>query len=262
MKTKVLIISLIAFSSLFCCGHRRKHNGKATVVTGMEIPAKIQNRKEQIISHIGYTVSYNSDWKIANWVAYQLTAEEVAGMITSKRNFRPDQNVALKHSATNDDYIGCKPLERGHLAPRGDMKWSKQALEESDFLTNICPQNSNLNGGIWKSLEEQVRGLARQKEHIFVVCGPIVSSNHKSIGGNQVAVPDFFYKALLQNINGNYSAIAFCFPNVSGKNLLSTYAMSVDELEQQTGIDFFPALPDNIENKIESEVIFEDWNLK
>ena len=148
------------------------------------------------------------------------------------------------------------------MAPAGDMKWSEQAMKESFYLSNICPQNKRLNSGIWKDLEEQVRELARQKGKIYVVCGPIVSQRPKTIGNNNVAVPDAFFKVLLQYENGNWSAIAFMYPNQSGRKPLSTYAMSVEEIQKIADIDFFPALPDSIEQKAESEVDFSKWNIK
>jgi endonuclease G len=147
------------------------------------------------------------------------------------------------------------------MAPAADMKWSKRAMKESFYLSNVCPQHKSLNSGIWKDLEEQVRGLAMQKGKIYVVCGPIVSKRPKTIGSGKVAVPDAFFKALLQNDNGRWSAIAFMFANKGGQKLLSTCAMSVEELQNITGIDFFPALPDSIEAKIESEVDFMKWNI-
>jgi endonuclease G len=142
------------------------------------------------------------------------------------------------------------------------MKWSEQAMKESFYLSNICPQNRKLNSGVWKDLEEQVRGLAAGKGNIYVVCGPVVSKQPKTIGNNEVAIPDAFFKVLLQNDNGNWSAIAFMFANESGRKPLSTYAMSVEEMQIITGIDFFPALPDDIEERIESQVDFAKWNIK
>jgi endonuclease G len=147
------------------------------------------------------------------------------------------------------------------MAPAADMKWSKQAMKESFYLSNICPQNKNLNSGIWKDLEEQVRGLATQNGKIYVVCGPIVSKLPETIGSNKVAIPDAFFKVLLQNDNNNWSAIAFMFANESGRKPLSTYAMSVEEMQIITGIDFFPALPDSIEEKIENQVDFSKWSI-
>jgi DNA/RNA endonuclease G (NUC1) len=160
-------------------------------IENVEIPAKLTDRQEQIITNIGYTVSYNSDWKIPNWVAYELTKEEAEGVEPRGNKFIPDPAISYKNSATTDDYKNTG-WDRGHMAPAGDMKWSEQVMKESFYLSNICPQNRNLNGGIWKSLEEQVRDLALQKGSIYVVCGPIVSKQPQTIGNNKVAVPDAF----------------------------------------------------------------------
>ena len=230
-------------------------------VDKIEIPAKIKGKPEQIITHIGYVVSYNSDWKIPNWVAYELTKEEVEGAVTRTNTFLRDPQVPYKKSAANSDYSNSG-WDRGHMAPAGDMKWDKQAMEESFYFSNVCPQNKNLNSGVWNDLEIQVRELARQRGKIYVVCGPIVSKQPKTIGTNKVVIPDAFFKALLQNKNGNWYAIAFLFANKSGRKPLSTYAMTVDDMQNITGIDFFPALPDSIEQKVESEVDFTKWNIK
>jgi len=95
----------------------------------------------------------------------------------------------------------------------------------------VCPQNRNLNGGAWKDLEEQVRDLAVQKGHIYVVCGPIVAADYQTIGANKVVVPSAFFKV-------------------------------VDEVEELTGIDFFPSLPDKVEKRAEAEVDFTKWTVK
>ena len=231
-------------------------------IKNVEIPAKLTDRKELIIIHAGHTVSYNSDWKIPNWVAYELTKEEVAGELPRSNSFKPDPNVPKEESAIDDDYKNSG-WDRGHLAPAADMKWDKNAMKASFYFSNICPQNRNLNAGDWKDLEEQIRILATQKGNIYVVSGPVVSKKSKTIGQNNVAVPDAFFKALLRNNEGEWSAIAFKFPNKSGKSRpLSTYAMSVKEVEAITGIDFFHNLPDSIEEKIESQVDFMKWNIK
>lgn len=226
----------------------------------IEIPGRIAGRAERLITHLGYTVSYNKDWKIPNWVAYELTATEVVGEVPRDDKFMPDPQVPAKESAVTLDYKGSG-YDRGHMAPAADMKWSKQAMSESFYLSNICPQNHNLNAGIWKSLEDQTRDLAVQKGNIYVVCGPIVSAPYQTIGEGKVVVPDGFYKVLLQKNDAEWHAIAFKFDNISGRRLLSTYALSVDELEALTGIDFFPQLPDDVEQKIEREVDFAQWTV-
>jgi endonuclease G len=226
----------------------------------VEIPAKMTGREEQIIFHTGYTVSYNADWKISNWVAYELTKEEVDGATPRGNHFIPDPEVPEGKSATSEDYKNSG-WDRGHMAPAADMKWSKQAMKESFYLSNICPQNRNLNAGIWKDLEEQVREWAMQKGEIYLVCGPIVPAQPQTIGSNKVAIPEAFFKVLLQKDHGHWSAIAFMFANRSGRKPLSTCAMSVDDMQNITGIDFFPALPDSVEEKIERHVDLAKWDM-
>lgn len=227
---------------------------------GIEIPTITEERSDRVITHKGYTVSYNYDWKIPNWVAYELTDLEVQGEVPRYDRFKPDPMVPQGATATTNDYKHSG-YDRGHMAPAADMKWDEQVMKESFYLSNICPQNPNLNGGVWKDLEEQVRDLASQKGKIFVVCGPIVNDISNTIGENKVVVPQAFYKVLLQEENGEIHTIGFVYENASGRKPMSTYAMTVDEVENLTNIDFFPSLPNKIENKVEAEVDFSQWTI-
>lgn len=230
-------------------------------LSNIEIPAALSDRTERIITHKGYTVSYNSDWKIPNWVAYEITDYEVDGNEERSDKFVPDPMVPKYLSATTNDYKNSG-YDRGHMAPAADMKWDEQAMKESFYLSNICPQLHNLNAGVWKDLEEQVRDLAAQKGSVYVVCGPIVSDDYQTIGENNVAVPDAFFKVLLQKEKGKIHTIGFIYENKSGRRPMSSYARTVDEIEEITGIDFFATLPDEIENKVEAEVDFSKWTVK
>ena len=226
----------------------------------IEIPTITEERSDRVITHKGYTVSYNYDWKIPNWVAYELTAWEVEGEVPRYDRFKPDPMVPQHATATTDDYK-YSGYDRGHMAPAADMKWDEQVMKESFYLSNICPQNPNLNGGVWKDLEEQVRDLAYQKGKIFVVCGPIVNDASTTIGTNKVVVPQAFFKVLLQEENDEIHTIGFIYENVSGRKPMSTYAMTVDEVEELTNIDFFPSLPDKIEKIAEAKVDFSQWTV-
>ena len=230
-------------------------------LSNVEIPIVNDNRSNRIITHKGYTVSYNYDWKIPNWVAYELTDWEVEGEVPRYDRFKPDPMVPQNATATTNDYK-YSGFDRGHMAPAADMKWDEQAMKESFYLSNICPQNPNLNGGVWKDLEEQVRDLASQKGRIFVVCGPIVNDTLNTIGENKVVVPQAFFKVLLQEDGGKIHTIGFVYENVSGRKPMSSYAMSVDEVEEITNIDFFCSLPDKIERQTEAVVDFSKWTVK
>ena len=250
-KLSLLLILTSYFSILFC---------QNINLDNIEIPIVLDERSDRLITHKGYTVSYNYDWKIPNWVAYELTDIEVQGDVPRYDKFKPDPMVPQNVSAHTNDYKHSG-YDRGHMAPAADMKWDEQAMRESFYLSNICPQNPNLNGGVWKDLEEQVRDLASQKGSIFVICGPIVTDTSTTLGENKVVVPQAFFKVLLQEEDGNIHTIGFVYENVSGRKPMSTYAMTVDEVEAITNIDFFPSLPNRIENKTESEVDFTKLTL-
>lgn len=241
-------------------GHKTQK--KSEVPAQLEIPALDKKAPSQILSYLGFTVSYNNNTRLPNWVAYELTAAEVAGDLPRKDKFRPDPR-ANGSQANKEDYRNSG-WDRGHMAPAADMKWSTEAIEESCYFTNICPQNPQLNGGDWKDLEEQCRKWAEKYGNLYIACGPIILNNeHGTIGANEVVIPDKFYKVVLARINGEYKGMGFIFHNsplrkskISGKppvnRPLESYLVSIDEVEAITGIDFFPALPANTQNRVES----------
>ena len=235
-------------------------SNEVTTSLKYELP-KITNTgvSEKLVEHIGYTVSFNTKHNIPNWVAYDLTSEEVAGVTPRSKHFEPDPQII--GCPTTDDYKNSG-YDRGHMAPAGDMKWSEQAMTESFYLSNICPQNHNLNGGDWKALEEHLRTMATQYEKVYIACGPIISAKPKTIGMyHQVAVPDAFFKVVLRKKGDSWSAIGFMMPNKAGHKSLNKYAMSVDDIEIITDMDFFYNLHDEIEEIVESSYQLSDWSL-
>ena len=226
-----------------------------------ELPRLTADRPEQLIEHLAYTVSYNHDWLVPNWVAYELTDLEATGDLPRTNNFAPDPLVHGDPVVTYD--YSHSGYDRGHMAPAGDMKWSEQAMRESFYMTNICPQNHNNNAGDWKSLEELARDWAHQYGSIYIACGPIVQERYQTIGQHhRIAVPDAFYKVFLRQTNNGWTSIGFVMPNKAGSRPLMTYMMSVNEVEQLTGIDFFFNLPDDIEEVVEADINISDWSLK
>ena len=232
---------------------------KAKPAAGMELPSRLYDREEQIIRHTGYTVSYNEHWRLPNWVAYELTEEETRGTVGRTNRFLADPQI-IGAAAETSDYTHSG-YDRGHMAPAADMKWSAQAMKESFYMSNICPQLHNLNAGDWKDLEEQVRVWAQRYGSVYVACGPMVGKSPKRIGVNKVAVPERFYKVVLRYGGKRQQAIGFVMEQKKGNRPLAAYAVSVDRVEAMTGIDFFPSLPDEVEAKIEAECSPEAWGL-
>jgi endonuclease G len=212
--------------------------------------------KEQIIEHMAYTVSYNSTWNEPNWVAWELTREECSAQRGRNQDFEPDPQVKGKRITTHD--YSRSGYTRGHMAPAGDMKWSEKAMNECFYTSNICPQDKELNAGLWEDVESRSRYWAKRYGKLWICCGPIVQDLHKNVK-NKIAVPSHFFKVVCTEDKGKYYAMGFVFPNENCKGDIWKYAYSVDEIEELTGHDFFHNLPDNIENRIESDEQFQFW---
>lgn len=227
---------------------------------GLEIPAPLSNGTEQILHRAGYTVSYNSATLLPNWVAWHLTADHADGKSKrSDKKFSADEDVPSPR-AEDADYVRSG-YDRGHMCPAGDNKWSDEAMTQSFLLTNVCPQAPSLNRGDWNEMEMACRRWAQQYGDLYIVCGPILyRGKHKTIGHNKVTVPEAFFKVILR-MGDEPKAIGFIYKNEDGNRPKGDYANSVDQVERITGFDFFPALPDDVENAIEAVCNPDDWNL-
>ena len=211
---------------------------------------------DPIYEHAGYTLQYSEEHEQALWVAYELTAHEVAGSFARTDNFRRDPSIETG-SAALTDYKGSG-YDRGHLAPAADMRWSRDAMSESFYLSNISPQEAGFNRGVWKRLESRVRALASKYDKIYVVTGAVLTEGRTTtIGVNGITVPDYYYKVLLDP-NTDY-AVGYLMPHESSKKPLSSFAVPVDVIEGMTGLDFFPRLDDTVEERIESTVSTVYW---
>ena len=124
---------------------------------------------ERILRRRGYITSYNSYTKLPNWVAWELNREKLVERESRTDKFLPDPDLSPAEAVTTDDYKRSG-WDRGHMCPAGDNRWHWRAMQESFYMTNICPQNHNLNRGDWKELEEACRAWAQCEEGIYIVC--------------------------------------------------------------------------------------------
>lgn len=235
---RFVFISLIAFSSL-----AQKKSAAALLFPADTLKAHPEwpalHPGDEIIRHFAYTLSYDDPHEQASWVAYRLTAEHAVKNCARKNNFRPDPFVCTV-SAGAPDYAKSG-FDRGHLAPANDMTWSQAAMSESFFYSNMSPQVPAFNRGIWKKLEALVHGWASEYGSILVVTGPVFTPYYDCVG--QVAVPQAYYKVIMKTAPP-YECIGFIIPNAGASLPLDRFALSVHEVEQRTGIDFFPAITD------------------
>lgn len=212
----------------------------------------------QVIHHEGYSLSYYEPYEQAEWVAYELKKSQLSNTHFKRPYFEIDK--AVKTGAASWRNYKNSGYDRGHLCPAGDRNYSQNAYDETFLTSNISPQNHAFNSGIWNTLEQKVRYWARKYDGVFVVTGGVLKGDMKTIGNEHVAVPNQFYKIILDNQNGQFKMIAFLMPSKDSNQPLYDFVVSVDSVETLTGIDFFPELEDRIENKLEASSDYKDWS--
>jgi endonuclease G len=212
----------------------------------------------QIVKHDYYTLSYNEKYEQAEWVAYELKKSYVKSSNFDRPYFIEDPKVKTRSA----DWRNYKKsgYDKGHLCPAGDMEFAINAYNDTFFTSNISPQVHDFNAGVWNRLEQKVRYWSTKYDGIYVITGGVLQPSLKTIGKEEVLVPKYFYKILLDNSNGNYKMIAFLVPNAKSDNPLYTFVVSVDSIENMTGIDFFPKLDDKTESRLEKSSNYKDWS--
>ncbi len=222
---------------------------------GLEIPKSPY--KDEIVRHTYFTLAYVEEHEQARWVAYKMTAKNLEKNVNrSQEVFYPDKKVSTG-SALPMDYAGSG-FDRGHLAPAGDFTGNEQMIRETFVMSNISPQYPLFNRETWRLLEEKVRFWGEKKGDLYIVTGPVFKGNMPKIGKkNKISVPPAYYKVILSLKEER--GIAFIIPNVNKKEQYRQYQVSIDEVEKETGIDFFHLLPDDLEERIESSTSTDGW---
>ena len=251
-----LLVLLLGFVllSVFCSCQSRSSSPQ-----GLEnfdfLPSSTTNA---VVAHAYYTLSYNEKYEQAEWVAYVLKKEHIGNANLKRPYFIQDEMV--KTGSADWRNYKRSGYTRGHLLPAGDRTFNKKAFEETFFTSNISPQKSEFNSGVWNRLDQKTRYWAEKYDELYVVTGGVLTNDLKTIGYEQVAVPKYFYKILLDYTDPEIKAIAFLVPHKVSDDPLYTFVTSIDAIEEMTQIDFFPALPDDLEQQLESTSNYKNWS--
>ncbi|SMC45789.1 DNA/RNA non-specific endonuclease [Cellulophaga tyrosinoxydans] len=210
-----------------------------------------------VVHHNYYSLSYNEKHEQAEWVAYNLDKSQLTYDDRKRPYFIEDPKVKTK-SADWKNYKGSG-YDRGHLCPAGDRRFSEYAYNETFYTSNISPQNQEFNAGIWNDLEKQVRYWCKKYNNITVITGGVLENNLRTIGDEDVSVPNYFYKIIARKDGDKIKLIGFLFENKPRNTTLKAQVVSIDEIERRTQIDFFEKLPDSLENMLESSVNTAGW---
>lgn len=214
-----------------------------------------------IVSHTYYTLSYSEDHEQAEWVYYVLNSNQLNSSTERKNNFRPDNKVKTS-SAQLYDYKGSG-YDRGHLAPATDMKYNTISMSESFFMSNMSPQSPSFNRGIWKKIEKQFRDWSYKYGELVIITGPVLKGeNYGSIGYNKVTIPKWYYKVAIDPSNYERN-LAILIENKGSSASIKSFVVTIDYLEEFSGLDFFHNLSDEIEESFESSIHTNlwDWNV-
>ncbi len=214
----------------------------------------------EIVRHKFFALSYAEEFELAEWVAYELTSKRInVEWVKRTDDYRPDLKIKTG-SSTPEDFRGSG-YDRGHLVSAADMAFSAESMSETFLMSNMAPQASGFNKGVWRELEETTRDWAKKFKHLYIVSGPVLTENRtKRIGDNKVAVPESFFRIILDLREPELKAIAFIIHNKVTEKRLEEFASSVDEVEKLTGLDFFPNLmPDRLEERLESGFDTKLW---
>lgn len=221
------------------------------------LPKTTQN--ENVIEHFAMTISYNNQKKQARWVAHILPAC-YQGEAKRQGHFTKDTKIDNALQASNKDYAKQETTikyQKGHLAPSGDFKWSQKATRQSNFYSNIAPQVAQLNRRTWYRMENLLRRHASQNQsNLLIVTGSVLGNTPSFL--RTLPIPVGFFKVVYDMKAGQ--GIAFFMSNqVPASKEPFDFATTIDKIEQMTGIDFFPGLSNEIENKIENQVNIKHW---
>ena len=213
---------------------------------------------------ITYSLEYDCSKRLARWVAYEMHNGNSAKNVSRTNNWGDDPNIPSKYRTSSSDFTSS--FSRGHLCPSSDRLCSKEQNSQTFYYSNMMPQYQNHNGVLWANMEQQITSkwnTSSFRDTLYVVKGATIY-DELTTTGTGLTVPKYFYMAVLCVKNNKYKALAFwtLHENVSrSKEDLKKYAISIDELEEKTGIDFFCNLPDDIEEEVEKAVNTSDWNL-
>jgi endonuclease G, mitochondrial len=231
-------------------------DNKSISLTGSYLPTSTG----EIVTHRHYTLSYVERHEQAEWTAYKMDRKMLnAPNLPRNEHFEFDASVSTG-STYDKDYSGSG-YTRGHMTPAGDMAFDAEAMRESFYMSNMSPQLRPFNNGVWKELEENIRDWTYMANELYIITGPVLHNPVKIIGrGNKVSVPMAFYKVLYDPLHNK--AIAFLIPHERSENRLETYMVSIDRIEEVTGLDFFSQLlPDQDEEAIESTFNPNLWRI-
>ena len=273
---KYLLLSLLCIS--FCACDKDENNNSNNFATGIvELPALRNGANDVFVTHYttfngqkvtSFSMEYDKSKKHSRWIAFRFDNQTKQQNVSrSDEPFDADPAIGSQYQRVQADF-GKQGYDRGHLCASADRLYSREVNEQTFYYTNMSPQRNKFNTGIWLTLEGQVQSWGRSctsSDTLYVVKGGTIDKEDQIRGyiSNDLSkpIPKYYYMALLFKKGDSFKAIAFWMEHTDTpkSTKLVDYALSIDELEEKTGIDFFPSLNDNLENALEATYSTKAW---
>lgn len=231
-------------------------------MTLLELPRLQEGQENYFVTHrllsgqVNYSIEYDVSRRHARWVAFTLDA--CSSVKSVKRTDAWQWDPIVPSAYSTEGWLRGTKYSRGHLIASADRLASREANEQTFYYTNISPQLQEHNGGIWQRLEQWLQNLGRNERArnvIYIAKGGTIR-DHEVLPQrirDKMVVPKFYYMAIVLERAGSYQGIAFWTEHRPYDHAvkLRALAMSIDELEVRTGLDFFPNFPDEFEDPFE-----------
>lgn len=226
---------------------------------------------EVLICHSAMCLVFSKEHRLAKWVVHKLTGDIITGNVSRTNDYRADPKIS--HTGEDADYFvryinrngevvfNGFGYDRGHLAPSADFRWSERALSESYYYSNITPQTAEFNREKWAEIESFLRTyiLNNPDNPLFIITAPVLEDDLPVIerGVNHLPIPHLHYKIAVDY--KRKKGIAFLVPQRDLTLPIESYAVTIDSIENLTGINFFASLPEEDQELIESSFDFSLW---
>lgn len=272
---KWLVIALVVIGG-YLYRHRDELGIKAEAVaprpdvqvdekTQLELPRLSERSTDYLVVHrlkdgsVNYTLEYDSERHHARWVAF--TFDDRNSQKQAKRSDAWAWDPQLPESLNTEYAFKGSGYSRGHLVASEDRVASHEANVQTFYYSNMSPQLQEHNAGVWAKLENKVQAWGRDaslRRVLYVTKGGTITDGQilpERVKG-KIVVPKYYWMALVSERDGVYHGIAFWTEHRTysrAESNLQHLAISIDELEQRTGLDLFCNLPDELEVQVEAE---------
>lgn len=222
---------------------------------------------------INYFLEWDCDKKAQRWTAYRMDKSNSAATVSRSSDdaWHEDEDIPAEYRSTYEDYH-YTGFDRGHICPSGDRLQNKNMNKQTFCYSNMQPQYNELNAFLWSDMEVKVRSWNRDdfRDTLYIVKGGTIDKgdqifDFRTNGKDGLIVPKYFFMAILCVKNGQYKALGFWIEHkqsytTNEKKSIKPYVVSIDELEANTGIDFFYNLDKNIQDEVEKATTVSEWS--